>query len=79
MPGAVLSIACFFDCGLSAWQQVEIVAFSDEEGVRFQSTFLGSKVIAGTLPISALNVTDAAGITLAEVRTAGALYCALAF
>lgn len=53
---------------LSSWPQVEIVAFSDEEGVRFQSTFLGSKVIAGTLPASALNVTDAAGITLAEVR-----------
>jgi len=53
---------------------VEIVAFSDEEGVRFQSTFLGSKVIAGTLPISALNVTDAAGVTLAEVR-AGPVLC----
>lgn len=48
------------------------MAFSDEEGVRFQSTFLGSKVIAGTLPISALNVTDAAGVTLAEVRGSGA-------
>ena len=57
---------------------MEIVAFSDEEGVRFQSTFLGSKVIAGTLPISALNVSDAAGVTLAEVRGAGvALRCAL--
>ena len=68
MPGAGLAVACFFDSGLSARQQVEIVAFSDEEGVRFQSTFLGSKVIAGTLQSAALNVTDAAGITLAEVR-----------
>jgi allantoate deiminase len=47
--------------------QVEIVAFSDEEGVRFQSTFLGSKAVAGTLPPAALNWTDDAGTTLAEV------------
>ena len=26
---------------------VEVVAFSDEEGVRFQSTFLGSSALAG--------------------------------
>ncbi|KAK4368259.1 hypothetical protein RND71_012051 [Anisodus tanguticus] len=32
---------------------VEVIAFSDEEGVRFQSTFLGSAAIAGILPVSA--------------------------
>ena len=63
-------------CVLNLLRQVEIVAFSDEEGVRFQSTFLGSKVVAGTLPRSALNVTDAAGVTLAEVRTAGTIAAA---
>jgi allantoate deiminase len=26
---------------------IELIAFSDEEGVRFHSTFLGSKVVAG--------------------------------
>jgi hypothetical protein len=48
--------------------QVEVIAFSDEEGVRFQSTFLGSKAVAGTLAPEALNVTDEAGVTLAQAR-----------
>ncbi|KAJ8545161.1 hypothetical protein K7X08_017744 [Anisodus acutangulus] len=34
--------------------RLEVIAFSDEEGVRFQSTFLGSAAIAGILPVSAL-------------------------
>ena len=73
MPGACcLSTLVLLCCQLSPWAQVEIVAFSDEEGVRFQSTFLGSKVVAGTLPAAALNITDAAGVTLAEVRSVGA-------
>ncbi|KAG9154470.1 hypothetical protein Leryth_020499 [Lithospermum erythrorhizon] len=37
---------------------VEIIAFSDEEGVRFQTTFLGSAAIAGVLPVSTLDVHD---------------------
>ena len=53
--------------------QVEIVAFSDEEGVRFQSTFLGSKAVAGTLSQAALNATDDAGSTLAQARTSRCL------
>lgn len=35
-----------------------MIAFSDEEGVRFQSTFLGSAAIAGILPVSTLQVHD---------------------
>lgn len=35
-----------------------MIAFSDEEGVRFQSTFLGSAAIAGILPNSTLQVHD---------------------
>ncbi|CAN8325361.1 unnamed protein product [Cochlearia groenlandica] len=37
---------------------VEVIAFSDEEGVRFQSTFLGSAALAGIMPVSRLEVTD---------------------
>lgn len=36
----------------------QVIAFSDEEGVRFQSTFLGSAAIAGQLPASALRTSD---------------------
>lgn len=35
-----------------------MIAFSDEEGVRFQTTFLGSAAIAGILPESALKISD---------------------
>ncbi|MBA0818711.1 hypothetical protein Gohar_021924 [Gossypium harknessii] len=35
-----------------------VIAFSDEEGVRFQSTFLGSAAVAGILPVTALKISD---------------------
>lgn len=37
---------------------LQVIAFSDEEGVRFQSTFLGSGAIAGILPVSSLHIPD---------------------
>lgn len=37
---------------------MQVIAFSDEEGVRFQSTFLGSAAIAGILPVSSLEISD---------------------
>ncbi|XP_051125869.1 allantoate deiminase 2 isoform X2 [Andrographis paniculata] len=43
---------------------VEVIAFSDEEGVRFQSTFLGSAAVAGVLPVSVLHVHDKSGVTV---------------
>ncbi|KAH7654550.1 Amidase carbamoylase-type protein [Dioscorea alata] len=46
---------------------VEVIAFSDEEGVRFQTTFLGSAAIAGILPESALKISDKNGVTMEEV------------
>eukprot|EP00262_Sarcandra_glabra_P015621 TRINITY_DN4870_c0_g1_i1.p1 TRINITY_DN4870_c0_g1~~TRINITY_DN4870_c0_g1_i1.p1 ORF type:complete len:494 (+),score=74.12 TRINITY_DN4870_c0_g1_i1:22-1482(+) len=45
---------------------VEVIAFSDEEGVRFQSTFIGSSAIAGILPVSALQISDKRGITMED-------------
>ena len=49
---------------------VEIVAFTDEEGVRFQTTLLGSKAIAGTLDPSVLQARDADGVTVADAMRA---------
>ncbi|XP_058072189.1 allantoate deiminase 2 isoform X2 [Magnolia sinica] len=46
---------------------VEVIAFSDEEGVKFQSTFLGSAAIAGILPLSALQISDKSGVTLQDI------------
>jgi allantoate deiminase len=45
---------------------VHLFAFSDEEGTRFQTTYLGSRGITGPLDPATLNATDARGITLRQ-------------
>jgi allantoate deiminase len=45
---------------------VEVVAFSDEEGTRFGTALLGSRALAGAWDDDLWNLTDSAGITLAE-------------
>jgi hydantoinase/carbamoylase family amidase len=45
---------------------IEVIAFADEEGVRFNSTLLGSRAVAGTFDPTLLEKTDAQGITMAE-------------
>ncbi len=45
---------------------LELMAFSDEEGVRFHTTYLGSKVVTGAFEPTLLQKTDADGITLAQ-------------
>ncbi len=49
---------------------VEIICFADEEGVRFGSAYLGSKVVAGTFDRSYLELRDADGISVAEALCA---------
>src|SRR6266496_650367 len=43
---------------------IEVVGFADEEGVRFASTLLGSRAVAGTFDESVLNARDANGLTM---------------
>jgi OHCU decarboxylase len=43
---------------------LEIVAFADEEGVRFKSTFLGSSAVAGCFDDALLERSDGSGNTL---------------
>jgi len=45
---------------------LEIVAFAEEEGVRFKSTFLGSAAVAGRFDMAVLESTDAQGISVRE-------------
>src|SRR5216684_231998 len=45
---------------------IEVIGFADEEGVRFASTLLGSRAVAGTFDESALNVRDHAGISMRD-------------
>jgi hydantoinase/carbamoylase family amidase len=46
---------------------LELIAFCDEEGVRFHTTYLGSKVVAGQFDNNLLTKQDANGITLQQV------------
>jgi allantoate deiminase len=45
---------------------LEVIAISDEEGVRFGRPFLGARALAGTLDVDDLALRDADGVTLAE-------------
>jgi len=51
---------------------IQLIAFCDEEGVRFHTTYLGSKTFAGSLEPATLQRTDEQGITLEQaIRAIG--------
>src|SRR5690606_28556154 len=51
---------------------LEVVAFAEEEGVRFGSTYLGSSAYAGCFDASLLSRVDADGVTLQKaIQDAG--------
>jgi len=45
---------------------IELLAFADEEGLRFGTTYLGSRAIAGTFDEAVLDHADPAGVTISE-------------
>jgi allantoate deiminase len=45
---------------------IEVIGFADEEGVRFTSTLLGSRAVAGTFDESVLGAKDRQGISMRE-------------
>ncbi|HVN92407.1 MAG TPA: allantoate amidohydrolase [Terracidiphilus sp.] len=45
---------------------IEVIAFSEEEGVRFGVPFIGSRAVAGRFDAALLALKDADGITLAD-------------
>jgi beta-ureidopropionase / N-carbamoyl-L-amino-acid hydrolase len=50
-----------------------IVGFAEEEGVRFRSTFLGSRALAGRFDETVLDNRDADGITMRQAMMAAGL------
>ena len=51
---------------------IEVLAFADEEGLRYNSAYIGSKVMTGTFNLDALRLQDIDGITMAEaIRASG--------
>lgn len=49
---------------------LELLAFGDEEGVRFPTTLASSSAVAGTLAASAFEACDADGVSLADALRA---------
>jgi allantoate deiminase len=45
---------------------IELVGFSEEEGVRFGTPFIGSRALVGRIDEELLNTRDAAGITIRQ-------------
>src|SRR5713101_7993437 len=45
---------------------IEVIGFADEEGVRYQVPYLGSRALAGTLSADDLKRLDNEGVTMAE-------------
>ena len=71
--GVALPIACIADLDARGKRlpfAVEVIAFGDEEGVRFPTTLSGSRSIAGTFDPAALSVTDAEGTRLDDALRA---------
>ncbi|MCO4892740.1 Zn-dependent hydrolase [Cupriavidus sp. WGtm5] len=59
--------------GIRLPYHVDVVAFAEEEGLRFKTSFLASSVLAGRFDAALLERQDADGITLREALAASGL------
>jgi len=67
--GVILAIACVENLHRQKIKlpfAIEVIGFADEEGARFQTAFLGSKVLAGIFDEKDLRRKDSDGISMAE-------------
>src|ERR1700761_6998233 len=67
--GLITAISCVADLNRRGRRlpfAIEVVGFADEEGVRFASTLLGSRAVAGTFNEHVLTSKDGAGISMRE-------------
>lgn len=67
--GVIAAISCVADLSRRGKRlpfAIEVVGFADEEGVRFASTLLGSRAVAGTLDESVLNTCDRDGVSMRD-------------
>src|SRR6201992_3793570 len=64
--GIITAISCVADLNKRGHRlpfAIEVVGFADEEGVRFASTLLGSRAVAGTFDESVLNTRGRGGVS----------------
>ncbi len=73
--GILVPIACVAELHAARERlpfAIEVAAFADEEGARFQTSFLASRALLGKLDPAVLERRDAEGVSLADaMRTAG--------
>lgn len=71
--GIVLPIVALQALHAQGWSpkhSIEILAFADEEGVRFPTALTGPRALAGTLDPNVSNLTDNGGVRLGEALDA---------
>ena len=69
---AIAAVQRLHDAGRRLPFAIEVLAFADEEGLRFGSTYLGSRAVAGRFDARDLERTDAGGTTMRDaVRSFG--------
>jgi allantoate deiminase len=73
--GVVVAIAAvqrLYDAGRRLPFGIEVLAFADEEGLRFGAPYLGSRALVGSFDPEYLGRADASGITMADaIRASG--------
>jgi hydantoinase/carbamoylase family amidase len=77
--GILLPIACirrWHAAGRRFPFALEVIAFAEEEGVRFKATLLGSRAAAGTFDMAVLDNRDEDGLTMREVMAASGFHAA---
>lgn len=73
MLGVLCGLACVEHLAANGQrlpQAIEVIAFADEEGVRYQSTFLGSRAVTGEFDFSQLDRLDKDGISMRDALIA---------
>src|SRR5712664_2972857 len=63
---AIAAVQRLHDSGKRLPFAIEVLAFADEEGLRFGSTYLGSRAVAGTLDLADLDRVDADGVPMRD-------------
>ncbi|KHF41383.1 Zn-dependent hydrolase [Halalkalibacter okhensis] len=64
--GAIEAVRSIKESGIELSHSIEVVSFTDEEGTRFGTGYIGSKAMTGYLDQATLQLKDANGITYQE-------------
>ncbi|MCL7747716.1 Zn-dependent hydrolase [Halalkalibacter alkaliphilus] len=64
--GGIEAVRSIKESGIELTHSIEVVSFTDEEGTRFGTGYIGSKAMTGYLDEATLKLKDANGITYAE-------------